>query len=122
MIDMLTNSFIMDMNEDISPWNAQNEPVQALEQNSERICVTQETHEKKKIQFLYRNRKMLVNVDNILSFVSNSSNTHNIRCFVSCLTMRLNRTNVVFVSSLFRSGFNVCIYFLCDTKQIRGRD
>lgn len=64
---------------------------------------------------------MLVNVDNILSLVSNSSDTHNICYFVICLTMVTESVLLLFLQTLScRNGFNVCIVFYVTLNRLEG--
>lgn len=69
---------------------------------------------------------MVVNVDNILSLISNSYVMHMIRGFVCILTMRLRFCFVCYIYIFFcystQNSMSVSFLFLCDTKQIIEKD
>lgn len=132
MIDIRMNSCIMDLNEDniffsfflfVSEVEFKKEKKKTRtgsypnsRTKSERMNVYNRLI---KIQyyflFLYGNRKTVVNFDNILSFVSNPSDTH--------IVLRRPWDFVSFVCVLFffsfsRNGFDVCIFFYVTLNRL----
>lgn len=67
--------------------------------------------------FLYKKRETVVNVDNILSFVSNSTDTYIVLAMIHFGLL------CAFVCVFFFPKRIRCLFlFLCDTKQIIERD